>query len=71
MKVHIKIQAYITANGVTLDALSRSTGIPQSRLGSMLNGEETLYAKDLKAICLGLNVSPEIFLDTQGGNRND
>ena len=64
MKVHTKIQAYITANGVTLDALSRCTGIPQSRLGSMLNGEETLYAKDLKAICLALNVSPEKFIDT-------
>lgn len=64
MKVHTKIQAYITANGVTLDALSQRTGIPKNRLGSILNGEETLYAKDLKAICLALNVSPEKFIDT-------
>lgn len=71
MKVHERINVYITANGVTADALSNSTGIPKDRLGSILNGKETLYAKDLKAICLALNVSPEIFIDTQGGNRND
>lgn len=69
MKVHEKIQAYISANGVATDALSNSTGIPKDRLGAMLSGKETLYAKDLKAICLALNVSPELFIDTQGGNE--
>ncbi len=71
MKVHKKIQAYVSANGVATDALSNRTGIPKDRLVSMLNGKETLYAKDLKAICLALNVSPETFIDTQGGNGND
>lgn len=71
MKVHERINAYIAANGIATDALSKSTGIPQDRLGSMLSGDETLYAKDLKAICLALNVSPEIFIDTQGEDAND
>ena len=71
MRVYEKIQAYIAANGVATDALSNSSGIPKNRLMSMLDGKETLYAKDLKAICLALNVSPEIFIDTQGGNGND
>ncbi len=71
MRVYEKIQAYIAANGVATDALSNSSGIPKDRLVSMLDGKETLYAKDLKAICLALNVSPEIFIDTQGGNGND
>ena len=71
MKVYERINAYIAANGVTTDALSNSTGIPKDRLRSMLSGKETLYAEDLKAICLALNVSPEIFINTQGGNRND
>jgi len=31
----------------------------------MLSGKETLYAKDLKAICLALNVSPELFIEVQ------
>lgn len=71
MKVHERINVYITANGITTDALSNSTGIPKDRLGSILSGKETLYAQDLKAICLALNVSPEIFIDTQRGNGND
>lgn len=71
MKVHEKIKAYISTNGVATDALSNSTGIPKDRIGSLLNGKETLYAKDLKAICLALNVSPETFIDTRGGNGND
>jgi len=71
MRVYEKIQAYIAANGVATDALSNSSGIPKDRLVSMLDGKETLYAKDLKAICLALNVSPEMFIDTQGGNGND
>jgi len=71
MKVHERIEAYIVANGVTTDALSVSTAIPEDRLVAILSGEETLYSKDLKAICLALNVSPEIFIDTQGGNKND
>lgn len=71
MKVHEKIKAYIVANGIATDALSLSTGIPKERLGSMLNGGEILYAKDLKVICLALNVSPEMFIDTQGGNDDD
>lgn len=72
MKVHEKIKAYIVANGVAMDALSKSTGIAQDRLGAMLSGEETLYAKDLKSICLALNVSPEAFVcpyDSKGERK--
>ena len=65
MKVHEKIKAYIVANGIATDTLSKSTGIPQDRLRPLLNGEETLYAQDLKDICLALNVSPETFICSQ------
>ena len=63
MKVHEKIKAYIAANSVSMGSLSQSTGIPQDRLWLLLNGEEILYAKVLKAICLALNISPEVFVD--------
>ena len=71
MKVHERINGYIAANGITTDALSNRTGIPKDRLGAMLSGKETLYAKDLKAICLALNVSPETFIKTLGEDAND
>ena len=48
MKVHERINAYIAANGIATDALSNRTGIPKDRLGAMLSGKETLYAKDLR-----------------------
>jgi len=63
MKVYEKINAFLTANSIDPADLSGSTGIPKDRIGSMLNGKETLYAKDLKAICLALNVSPELFIE--------
>ena len=58
-------KAYISVNGVTPDTLSNGTGIPKDR---RVSSKETLYAKDLKAICLTLNINPETFIDTQGGN---
>ena len=39
-----------------VDPINRSSGV-------LLNGKRTLYADDLKAICLALNVSPELFID--------
>lgn len=63
MKVHEKIKAYIAANNVSMSSLSQNTGIPQDRLLLLLNGEEVLYAKDLRVICLALNISPEMFID--------
>ena len=30
---------------------------------AMMNGKRTMYAEDLKAICIALNVSPEIFIN--------
>lgn len=71
MKVNEKINAYLTANGINPATLSNSTGIPQNRLGALLNGKEVLCAGDLKTICLALNVSPETFIHIQGGTGND
>ena len=30
-----------------------------------MNGKRTLYADDLRAICLALNVSPELFIEVK------
>ncbi len=34
----------------------------------MLTGARTMYADDLKAICLALNVTPELFVKMQRGD---
>lgn len=69
MKVYEKVKVYLQAKGIDTAALSGSTGIPHNRLGSLLSGEETLYVKDLKAICLALNVSPELFIEVQSTSK--
>ena len=40
-------------------------GIPKTTFNAILNGKRTLYADDLKAICIALNVSPELFIDVK------
>lgn len=63
MKVYERIKAYLTANGIDPATISKSVGVSQEQLISLLNGEDIMYAKDLKAICLALNVSPELFVE--------
>ena len=71
MKVYEKIKAYMIVNNIDLAAVSNSTGISQNQLAALLDGKETLYAQDLKAICLALNISPETFIDYQEGQSDD
>lgn len=65
MKVYEKVNAYLVAEGVDTVALSDRIGVPHNRLGAWLNGDETLYAEELKVICLALNVSPEMFIEVR------
>lgn len=71
MKVYEKIKAYMIVNNIDHAVVSNSTGISQNQLAALLDGKETLYARDLKAICLALNISPEAFIDYQGGQSDD
>lgn len=71
MKVYEKIKAYMIVNNIDLAAVSNSTGISQNQLVALLDGKETLYARDLKAICLALNISPETFIDYQEEQSDD
>ena len=41
----------------------QKAGIPKTTFNAIMNGKRTLYADDLRAICLALNVSPEMFID--------
>ena len=43
--------------------IAEKAGIPKATFNAILNGKRVLYADDLKAICLALNVSPELFIE--------
>lgn len=64
MKTYEKIRAYIHARGLKQVTVAEKAGISQANFSAILNGKRILYADDLKAICIALNVSPEIFVDT-------
>ncbi len=65
MKVYEKVRSYLNENGFKQIVIAQKAGIPNTTFNAMLNGKRTLYADDLRAICLALNVSPEMFIDVK------
>lgn len=63
MHVYQKVRAYLEDNGLKQKAVAEKAGISNSTFNAILNGKRTLYADDLRAICLALGVSPEIFIE--------
>ncbi len=54
-------------NGFKQKVIAEKAGIPNVTFNAMMNGKRTMYAEDFKAICIALNVSPEIFIDLNKG----
>lgn len=63
MPVYEKVKAYIDKNGMKQITVARKAGISKIAFNEMMNGRQTIYADDLRAICLALNVSPELFVE--------
>lgn len=65
MFVYEKVKEYIDDSGYEYVALAKKVGMPPDTFNAILDGARTLYADDFRAICLALNVSPEIFIDRE------
>ena len=65
MKVYEKVRAYIDEHGLTHICVARRSGLPPNAFNDILCGRRTLYAAELRVICLALNVSPEMFIDVR------
>ena len=63
MEVYKKVREYIEENGYKQLAVAQKAGFPKVTFNAMMNGKRTMYADDLKAVCLALNVSPELFIE--------
>lgn len=63
MRVYEKVREYIIVNGYKQVAIAKKAGIPKATFNAIMNGKRTLYADDLCAICIALNVSPEMFIE--------
>ncbi len=64
MGVYEKVRTYIVENGLSWEFISGQTGISVCDFKAILNGKKVLYADELRKICLALNVSPELFIET-------
>ena len=62
MRVFEKIRTYIEDNNISYIAISKKTGISEDNINAIFDGKRTLYADELKKICLALDISPEYFL---------
>ena len=67
MEVYKKVRTYIEKNGYKQPTIARKAGISDAAFGAMMNGSLTMYADDLRAVCLALNVSPEVFIEAPEG----
>lgn len=63
MKVYEKVRAYIDKMHIEQGLVAQKSGISNSNFKAIMNGKKTMYADELCAICIALNVSPEIFID--------
>lgn len=68
MKVYEKVRIYIEKQGLKQVTVAQRAGMSNVTFNAILNGKRTLYADDLRAICLALNVSPELFIEFPGGH---
>ena len=67
MEVYKKVRAYIEKNGYKQLTIAQKAGISKVTFNAMMNGKRTMYADGLRAICLALNVSPELFIEIHQG----
>ena len=65
MRVYERVRSYIDKMGYKQVSVAEKSGIPNTTFNAIMNGKRTLYADDLRAICIALNVSPELFIDTE------
>lgn len=65
MLVYQKVRAYLDDNGLKQKTVAQKAGIPNATFNAILNGKRTLYAEDLRAICMALDVRPEVFIEVQ------
>lgn len=63
VKVYEKVRAYLERNGIKQKTVAQKADISITTFNAIMNGKRTMYAEDLKAVCLALNVSPELFVE--------
>lgn len=62
MRIYEKVSNYIKNNKLSSENIAKQSGIPQKDIQAIINGKQTLYPEEFRAICYALNVKPENFM---------
>lgn len=62
MRIYEKVSNYIKNNKLSSENIAKRSGISQNDFQAIMNGKQTLYPEELRAICYALNVKPEKFM---------
>ena len=65
MLIYEKVRRYIDDQGIKQVAVAEKAGISKTTFNAIMNGKRTMYADDLRSICIALNVSPELFIEVK------
>ncbi len=64
MVVEAKIAAYLHDKGIKKCFVAQRAGIPVSKFSKIINGHTSMDSDDFIRVCEVLNVSPELFLNS-------
>lgn len=68
LRVYQKVRDYIDEKGIKQVVVAQKAGISKTTFNAIMNGKRTLYADDLRAICIALDVSPEVFINIKSNS---
>ena len=66
MQVYEKVRTYLDINNLKYQTIADLAHIPTVSFCAMLNGKRKMYADDLRAICIALDVSADTFIVSRG-----
>lgn len=61
--VQTRLRAYIKANGISQRFISKSIGLDEKSLSSILNNRRELRADEFMDICKAIRVNPNEFVE--------
>lgn len=62
MPVYIRVRNYVKNLNLDIVEVAEAAGIDVTEFSEMMDGVRPIFAEDIRAICLALDVSANVFL---------